>query len=249
MRNKMLINVTSVRNNKRVPITDDINDLIHRELSFPEQTRFAYSVINKRHMEPPVIYSNYPVEWIDKYLNHKFYKYDPVITIALQRIMPFTWSEQNQAHTIIQQKNIFVASKKYNILSGHTFPLHDHENNLATLSLYTEGDMALLQRYIANNKKEIQQLLLSIHERYIIERRQDQNTLREKLVKKLTSREIEALRWASIGKTYSEVAMIMGITESTVKFHIGNLIVKLGVVNAKHAIKKASDLRLFTLYE
>lgn len=245
----MLINVTSVRNNKRIPITDDINDLIHRELSFPEQTRFAYSVINKRHMEPPVIYSNYPAEWIDKYLANTFYKHDPVIFIALQRIMPFTWNEQNQGHNMAQQKNIFNAARKYNISSGHTFPLHDHENNLATLSLYTEGDIELLQRYIANNKKEIQQLLLSIHERYIIERRQDQTVLREKLAKKLTSREIEALRWASIGKTYSEVAMIMGITESTVKFHIGNLIAKLGVVNAKHAIKKASDLRLFSLYE
>ncbi len=177
------------------------------------------------------------------------YQHDPVIIIALQRIMPFTWNDKILPPDKIRRIDIFKVAKKYNISNGHTFPLHDHENNLATLSLYTEGDIDLFQHYITNNKKNLQQLLLSIHERYIIERRQDHSILRGKLEKKLTSREIEALRWASIGKTYNEIAIIMGITESTVKFHIGNLIVKLGVVNAKHAIKKASDLHLLQFSE
>ncbi|XBS69276.1 LuxR family transcriptional regulator [Acerihabitans sp. KWT182] len=245
----MLITVNSTQDNRHALITDEINDLIHREINFPEHTRFAYSVINKRHLEPPVIYSNYPTEWINKYINMTLYEYDPVIIIALQRITPFTWSDKIPPANNTCYKDIFKFAKKYNISNGHAFPLHDHDNNLATLSLYTEGDTELFQHYIANHKKNIQQLLLSIHERYIIEKRHDQNSLRDKLDKKLTSREIEALRWASIGKTYNEIAIIMGITESTVKFHIGNIIIKLGVVNAKHAIKKASDLHLLQIYE
>jgi len=240
----MLITVKSVQDNKHVLITDEINDLIHREVNFPEHTRFAYSVINKRHLEPPVIYSNYPAEWINKYINLTLYQHDPVIIIALRRIMPFTWNDKILPLNKTQHKDIFKVAKKYNVFNGHTFPLHDHENNLATLSLYTEGDIDLFQQFVTNNKKNIQQLLLLIHERYMIERRHDHDILKEKLAKKLTSREIEALRWASIGKTYHEIAIIMGITESTVKFHIGNLIAKLEVVNAKHAIKKAADLHL-----
>ncbi len=245
----MLITVRSVRDNKHALITDEINDLIHREVNFPEHTRFAYAVANKRHLEPPVIYSNYPAEWITQYINMTLYKHDPVIIIALQRIMPFTWNDKILLSDKTHPKDIFKVAKKYNIFNGHTFPLHDHENNLATLSLYTEGDIDLFQQYVANNKKNIQQLLLSIHERYIIGRRHDRNILQGGLERKLTSREIEVLRWASIGKTYNEISIIMGITESTVKFHIGNLIDKLEVVNAKHAIKKASDLHLLQVYE
>ena len=57
-------------------------------------------------------------------------------------------------------------------------------------------------------------------------------------------RENEILYWASVGKTYSEVSIILGIKRSTVKFHIGNVVRKLGVLNAKHAIRLGIELKL-----
>ncbi len=240
---------TSINDRDKELIADEISDFIFSQLNFPEHTRFAYSVINKRHFETPVIYSNYPQEWIEKYIRMTLYKHDPVILIATKRIMPFPWSDNAQSFDQKEGNDIFSSSKKYNISSGYTFPLHDHENNLATLSLYIEDDGGLLQQCVDEHKTNMQLLLLSIHEKYLLARVQYYKEQRKIIEKRLTAREIEALRWASIGKTYSEIAIIMGITESTVKFHIGNLIVKLDVVNAKHAIKKASDLRLFTAYE
>lgn len=111
------------------------------------------------------------------------------------------------------------------------------------LSLYTEKDSDQLMKCIRDHEDRLYLLFVSIHNRFLLEKAQH-NKLHEKMEKRLTSREIEALHWASIGKTYREIATIMGITESTVKFHIGNLIVKLDVINAKHAIKKAADLHL-----
>ena len=60
----------------------------------------------------------------------------------------------------------------------------------------------------------------------------------------LTERETDVLSWASQGKTYCEVAIILGISERTVKFHIENIIKKLDVSNAKHAIYKAKHYDL-----
>uniref|UniRef100_UPI00384ACE79 helix-turn-helix transcriptional regulator n=1 Tax=Brenneria izbisi TaxID=2939450 RepID=UPI00384ACE79 len=57
-------------------------------------------------------------------------------------------------------------------------------------------------------------------------------------------RENEILYWASMGKTYPEIAMILDIKISTVKFHIGNVVKKLGVLNAKHAIRLGVELQL-----
>ena len=52
------------------------------------------------------------------------------------------------------------------------------------------------------------------------------------------------LYWASMGKTYAETADIAGISVSTVKFHIRNVVVKLGVSNARQAIRLGVELDL-----
>lgn len=59
------------------------------------------------------------------------------------------------------------------------------------------------------------------------------------LGKRLTNREQEILTWSSLGKTYDETAEIVGITKRTVKFHMANIVEKLGAANAKHAISIA----------
>ncbi len=38
----------------------------------------------------------------------------------------------------------------------------------------------------------------------------------------LTLREKDILRWSSEGKTAEEIALLMGVSERTINFHIGN---------------------------
>ena len=54
------------------------------------------------------------------------------------------------------------------------------------------------------------------------------------------------LYWSSMGKTYGEIAVIAGISVSTVKFHMGHIVVKLGVGNARQAIRLGVELGLIT---
>ncbi len=61
-----------------------------------------------------------------------------------------------------------------------------------------------------------------------------------------TPRESEVLYWASMGKTYGEIAAIASISPSTVKFHMRNIVVKLGVSNARQAIRLGVELGLMT---
>jgi LuxR family transcriptional regulator len=60
----------------------------------------------------------------------------------------------------------------------------------------------------------------------------------------LTPREKAILRWCSEGKTAEETAMLMGLSERTVNFHIGNSIKKLSVANKTAATVKAVYLQL-----
>jgi DNA-binding CsgD family transcriptional regulator len=58
----------------------------------------------------------------------------------------------------------------------------------------------------------------------------------------LTKREVECLRWASIGKTDREISMILSRSHATVRFHIQNAGEKLDAVNRSQTIFKAAQL-------
>jgi len=56
---------------------------------------------------------------------------------------------------------------------------------------------------------------------------------------RLSARELECLRWAAVGKTSWETALILGVSERTVNFHFGNVFGKLKVNNKQAAVAQA----------
>ena len=60
----------------------------------------------------------------------------------------------------------------------------------------------------------------------------------------LTLREVEILKWAYLGKTNTEIGLILGVSEYTAKNHIHNILEKLAASNRAHAVAKAMNLGL-----
>lgn len=56
----------------------------------------------------------------------------------------------------------------------------------------------------------------------------------------LSRREVQCLHWLAAGKTFSEAAMILDISERTLRFHVGNAKEKLGVVTTMQAVVTAA---------
>jgi DNA-binding CsgD family transcriptional regulator len=56
----------------------------------------------------------------------------------------------------------------------------------------------------------------------------------------LSSREIECLQWLAVGKTISEAACILGISERTLRFHVTNARDRLGVSTTMQAVVAAA---------
>lgn len=63
----------------------------------------------------------------------------------------------------------------------------------------------------------------------------------------LSVRELEVLRWSKDGKSYLEIARILGISNKTVEFHIANAMRKLGVNQKISAIVAAAREGLIDL--
>jgi DNA-binding NarL/FixJ family response regulator len=63
----------------------------------------------------------------------------------------------------------------------------------------------------------------------------------------LTDREREVLTWVGRGKTSSEIATILGLSERTVNFHCEQAIKRLDVINRAQAVAKAVSEQLLAL--
>ncbi|MEQ9847105.1 helix-turn-helix transcriptional regulator [Pectobacterium brasiliense] len=218
----------------------------NENLDHYDGVKFSFMVLNKKNPSEMIIISSYPDEWVNLYKENKYQHIDPVVLASFNKISPFSWEKSLVINTRLQLAKIFALSKKYNIINGYTFVLHDHGDNLAMLSIIVDSSYPDdVDTFIEEKKDTFQMLLIDAYEKIISlcrEMIENKKQLNNKEI--FSQRENEILYWASMGKTYLEVAIILGIKTSTVKFHIGNVVKKLGVLNAKHAIRLGVELQL-----
>ncbi|WP_313682343.1 LuxR family transcriptional regulator [Pantoea sp.] len=224
-----------------------IKNHLEKNLAKYGQMNYAYGVMNKRNADDMIIVTDFPEYWTDVYFKNKHQYIDPIIINALNRVSPLIWDESLQINSQWTIDKIFSAVKPYyDIISGQTFVLHDQNNNLAVLSLYINKFlMADINEEVKRHKNDLQGLLIDTHE-MLLHLYREENKPQQTAESTLSSRENSILYWSSTGKTYPEIARILNITVSTVKFHMGNIVRKLGVKNAKHAISLAIELNIIS---
>jgi DNA-binding CsgD family transcriptional regulator len=61
---------------------------------------------------------------------------------------------------------------------------------------------------------------------------------------RLTDRERDALSWVAEGKSDWEISVILGVSETTVRFHVDNARKKLGAVNRAQAVARLAAARM-----
>lgn len=232
---------------KNVHINTSIKAFLEKKLSEYVNIKFAYAIMNKKNPNNFVVISN-KTEWFSVYIENNYQLIDPVLITALYRVTPFSWDENLIISSGLKIPKIFYMAKNYSIVNGHTFVLHDNYHNLAVLSLIMDENCNNdVEEAIKNKKNDLQMLLLLTHEKLtsLYKELNNNNGIEDITSKEIfSSRENEILYWASMGKSYHEIAIILGIKLTTVKYHIGNAVKKLGVTNAKHAIRLGIELRL-----
>ncbi|AUO01754.1 LuxR family transcriptional regulator [Serratia marcescens] len=235
--------------NEESPLTETLRDYINRKLSSFSELEYAYTVVRKKDPSKVLIISSYPNEWVSFYRANNLQLTDPVILTAFKRASPFSWDENITLMSDLKITRIFTFSKRYNIVNGFTFVLHDPMNNLALLSiLIGDNKQSDLEARLISERGSMQMLLIDINEQMyrLLNSHAAGKALRPSETEKtlLTPRENEILYWASMGKTYGETATIIGVSLSTVKFHMSNVVLKFGVSNAKQAIRLGAELGL-----
>ena len=223
------------------------NHIIHfieKKLKKYEDIKYAYVVLKKQKMDDMVVFSNVSDYFSDVYLKNSYQHIDPVIAICLNRVSPLFWDKNlliNSKWHI--PKPVDTIQPYHSLVDGQTFILHCPGSIMSLLSLYAnEIQTPGIVNAIKQDKDEIQGILIQCYELFTLlyEKQEDKNCQDVDL----TCREKEILYWISQGKTYSETSIILNIAVSTVKFHVANVVKKLGVNNAKHAIKLCEEMKL-----
>jgi len=176
----------------------------------------------------------FPNEWIEHYAVKDYSSIDPIVKHCISSHTPISW---NQFYNYKDSKiaDMFQEVSKFGLLGGVSigyrvnsgevgiFSVSKKEPLSEETSLYCNAIlyMTALQPYIHDSLKRVS------------------NNYNSNNSSPLTKRELECLTWTADGKTSGEIANILHITESTVIFHIKNIIKKLEVGNRTQAISKA----------
>ncbi|AHY05481.1 LuxR family transcriptional regulator [Serratia plymuthica] len=229
---------------------DNISSIIGKRLEAAlndfGELLWAYVVLSKKDISCIFGVTNYPSEWVKKYQEKGLQYIDPVVITARNRLTPFAWDENLMVGAGLHFPELFDQAREFGVTNGYTFVLHDYNDNLVTLSfsLNCERKAEIMQALI-ENKGDITILLASVHETYLaLASLSEKNVADLEKNARFTDRENEILYWASVGKTYQETGMILGIKTGTIKFHMSNIVKKLGVANARHAIRLGMELQL-----
>ena len=158
-------------------------------------------------------------------------------------------TEEQHAHLVrgdtnTLRKKILIRKKKRTFFSQHSsigFECFRARNSNIQVIAVAQDETALKNiKSIAKSK-----LLCLTHIFHdVIHERGFEKEIKYSLPVSLSPREKECLGWAAAGKTSVETAIIIDRSMETVRLHIKNAMLKLGVHNRVHAVAKAVQMGL-----
>lgn len=189
------------------------------------------------HTAEPLILTDYPVAWMQRYHECHYERVDPVVQRSLHSITPFYWPGKMPMRGLL--KRLFEEAREYGIHTGLTVPIHGASGEFGAMTVvHAQPTMPP-----DGAGDEIQHCMhvLSLHFHSHTERL---GTSGRNVSVQLTRRELECLSWTGQGKTAWEISTILDISENTVVYYLESAKRKLGVYNKNHAVLRAAMLGL-----
>lgn len=187
----------------------------------------------------PYVRTNYPDAWVSRYLLNDYVRIDPVLQMAEKTNVPFCWStlDVTSAHHDMMQE----AADHGLYPTGFSVAHVDAIGRRSVLSFNAQEARGGLTwgPFLAAHHDHLVQLAVRLHQMAIAEITDDSENLPQ-----LSPREMECLRWTAAGKSHTEIAIILNLSEHTVRGYLKEARVKLDSVSLAQAVSKASSLGL-----
>lgn len=187
-------------------------------------------------------FSNYPEEWLRRYVDQRYMFDDIVHTQARSSIVPFAWSDCKRREINEKSGLIFAEASEFGILDGFSVPIHTH-NSFAVFSVLADGSKTEREKIIEMGRGAVTMLGLQVHERAVT-LLADDVAEDSQIAIHLTPREKECLRWFAAGKNNADISSILCISRSTVDYYSQAVMRKLNTTSRVQAAVRAMSLGL-----
>ena len=166
--------------------------------------------------------------WQHRYFVKKYMVNDPVIQYGRQAAQPFDW--ENLPTDDPATKAFFADALNHSVgRNGLSIPLRNRRGVFALVSFTSDLPKVEWEAYKTGNMRGLQ--LLSV----LVDSAANINFKLPPLPVQLSFREEQCLLWASRGKTYQEIAEMLGLAFGSVKTHLDGARHKLRCMNLTHA--------------
>ncbi len=167
-------------------------------------------------------FNSWPAEWLAEYRDNDYVRYDIVALMARFLSKPFTWIEVLQDRSLTDEQVRFGQRvRDLGVQDGFAVPIHQPGNDLGLC-------VSVADHPITDHDERIFLHLVSL---YAFDRCQALGGVSDASSVKapLSAREIDCLKWVLKGKSDTDIGEILGISPTTVHFHIERVKKKLGV--------------------
>jgi LuxR family transcriptional regulator, quorum-sensing system regulator SolR len=182
------------------------------------------------------LFNNYHQDWQDQYLRNNFLDCDPTVRYAHRCTLPLLWSDDFFNST----PDLWDGARAYGLCVGWAMPLRDSSGAVGLLTFARPSECISPQELQAKEAS----MMLAGHFVHCSTVRHWLPTVIGEAAVVLSPREREVMLWTAEGKSSSEAATILNLTERTVNFHVNNAIKKLKATNKTQAVVKAMLLGL-----
>lgn len=187
----------------------------------------------------PYVRTNYPDAWVSRYLLNDYVRIDPVLRMAEQIAGPFCWSTITPQ---AEQVEMMQQAAKHGLgQTGFSVRHVDAIGRRSVLSFNAhdaKGDRTW-EAHLPQMRDGLINLAHLMHHLALKEIYVEGEDL-----PKLSPREIECLKWTAEGKAHKDIALILDLSEHTVRGYLKDARMKLDCVTLAQAVSRASSFGL-----
>ena len=172
--------------------------------------------------------TSYPDDWMSHYMAQNYYPEDPVVYRCFQSPAPFFWDEAvvvqsrdpaKDDKALNTSKRLMNEAAEAGLGDGIGMPFISLSGELSAVGLSRDRPVT------GRNYHELAEVALignAFHDKFL-------SFYASRAVPHVTDRERDVLAWSAEGKTDAEIAIILGVSSATIRFHWNNVFKKMQV--------------------
>lgn len=192
-----------------------------------------------RGIDNPFVRTTYPADWVRHYLLNNLAVVDPVLKTSLRSDEPFDWSTLRLSAA---EQELLLLARTFGLGDqGYSIPFTDGQGRKSIFSLNSAFARSDWLDFIHDHMETLRGIGRDLHLKAQAEASLGSAT---SSAPQLSPREHQCLIWTAEGKTYAEIALILELSEHTIRSYLKSARLKLDSVSMAQAVARAGTFGL-----